>query len=67
MCCKLQPNQSTYWYDLALSYYYQSKEKTERVEELRKSIKCVLHAINLKSDQFIYWNLLGVLYTTQGK
>lgn len=67
VCCKLKPKNASYWHDLALSYYYQSKYDNLKSDEfILKSLKCILHAINLNSNNFIYWNLLAILYSLKG-
>ncbi len=63
-CCKLQPKQSSYWYDLSLAYFYQSLGNLEQ-DLILKSLKCVQHASYLQADNCVYWNFMGVLYASR--
>ena len=65
-CCKLKPDLAANWYDLALSYFYQFK-LNKKYETIVKSLKCILHSLNINPDDINSWNLLAILYTEKGK
>jgi hypothetical protein len=65
MCCKLKPKHASYWYDLSLAYYYQSKFDTQSNDFIFKAQKCILHAISLNCNNHLYWNLLAILYISE--
>lgn len=64
MCCKLKPNYGSYWYDLGLIYYRQSK-LDQSSKDMFKALNCLLQAIKLDQDNYLNWNLLGIIYATR--
>jgi hypothetical protein len=68
-----------YWYDLALVYFFEysalnaNNQATDINDQqnakivINKSKDCLVNAVNLEPDNYLFWNTLGVLYATDGK
>ncbi|XP_074526833.1 superkiller complex protein 3 [Halichoeres trimaculatus] len=68
---KLMPNVSSLWYDLGLNYYHQSSltcttEDNENSLLLEKAQQCLKKAIMMESENYSYWNALGVISMSKG-
>jgi hypothetical protein len=71
ICCKLKPEYAFYWYDLGITYFYQYKsnhlvDSNAITFVLAKSKECLINAINLDASEPLFWNMMGILYATNG-
>ncbi len=69
MCCKLKPECGNFWHDLGLSYQHQAACDTANEISLLlvKSKDCFIQAVNLEPENPIFWNTLGIHYSSNGR
>ena len=69
MCCKLKPECGNFWYDLGLSYQHLAASDTPNETSLLvvKSKDCFIQAVNLEPENPIFWNTLGIHYSSNGR
>lgn len=65
---KINPNDEYIWYELAGSYYHRAlrygNDSTKK-KHLELAAEAIKHAIKLSSRRWKYWNLLGIICTTE--
>lgn len=79
MCCKLKPDISSYWYDLGICFICQHQfwdkvpkvlstpDRCDQMSFLLNAKDCFITSVNLDSENYNAWNILGILYSNNGK
>lgn len=68
MAVKQQPDCSSLWHDLGVSYYCQARgeEKTAGSGLYAKAVQCLQKALALEPENYRHWNALGLVATARG-